>query len=88
MFCVTDVPDRDICAFEDHCSTRVLWARVRDGINLALDSTTLADLIPPGDHGAVPQRLPPLTLLPTAMAAQQCGEYQPAVGSQPSAISS
>jgi ABC-type oligopeptide transport system substrate-binding subunit len=65
----------------------VLWARVRDGINLALDSTTLADLIPPGEHGTVPYRLPPVPW-PTAMAAQQCGEYQPAVSSQPSAISS
>ena len=45
MFCVTDTPDRDVCAFEDHCGTRVLWARVRDGINMALDATTLADLL-------------------------------------------
>ena len=92
MFCVTDVPDRDICAFEDHCSTRVLWARVRDGNNLALDSTTLADLIPPGEHGTVSQHSP-LSTLPMAMAAQQCGaqqcgEYQPAVSRQPSAVSS
>jgi Rrf2 family protein len=62
MFCVTDAEARDICAFEDHCATRVLWARVRDGINMALDSTTLADLLPPpvvrvgGD--AVPLALP------------------------------
>src|SRR5579884_3014178 len=35
MFCVGDMPDRDVCAFEDHCGTRVLWARVRDGINMA-----------------------------------------------------
>jgi len=87
MFCVSDVPDRDICAFEDHCSTRVLWARVRDGINLALDSTTLADLIPPGEHGAVPHHSP-LSTLPLAMAAQQCGEYQPAVSRQQSVVSS
>ncbi len=45
MFCVTDTPDRDVCAFEEHCNTRVLWARVRDGINAALDATTLADLL-------------------------------------------
>jgi hypothetical protein len=80
------VPDRDICAFEDHCSTRVLWARVRDGINLALDSTTLADLIPPGEHGTVTQRLPPVTV-PTAMVPQQCGEYQPASSRRRSAVS-
>jgi len=33
-------------------------------------------LIPPGEHGTVPYRLPPLPL-PMAMAGQQCGEYQP-----------
>ena len=45
MYCVTDVTDRDLCAFEENCGTRVLWARVRDGINVALDRTTLEDLV-------------------------------------------
>jgi len=43
-------------------------------------------LIPPSEHGTVPHRLPSLTL-PMAMAAQQCGEYQPAVSRQQSVVS-
>jgi len=77
MFCVTDEEGRDICAFEDHCGTRLLWARVRDGINAALDATTLADLIPgaPISAGAAGIAMP-LPMLATPPAA--CAEYQPA----------
>ncbi len=77
MFCVTDAPDRDVCAFEEHCSTRVLWARVRDGINAALDATTLADLL---DEPSVDSYQPsavsyqPLRML----VPSTCGDYQPA----------
>jgi Rrf2 family protein len=78
MFCVADASDRDICAFEEHCATRVLWARVRDGINQALDSTTLADLLPPTvvhvGAGTISMALPMVT------AQQTCSEYQPANG--------
>jgi Rrf2 family protein len=74
MFCVSDLSDRDICAFEDHCGTRVLWARVRDGINMALDATTLDELLEPEPHDAPAPFIP---ALPLAMAPQ-CGEYQPA----------
>ena len=82
MFCVGDAPDRDVCAFEDHCGTRVLWARVRDGINAALDATTLADLLQPagapgpGEHMTTQTTALPLAL-PMAMSGQQCGDYQP-----------
>ncbi len=83
MFCVTDAPDRDVCAFEEQCGTRVLWARVRDGINAALDATTLADLLEDApDDGAgdgrrliqVGDRRPPMA----APAPATCGDYQPA----------
>ena len=76
MFCVSDMSDRDICAFEDHCGTRVLWARVRDGINLALDATTLDELLEPEPHRA-PAPAPFMPALPLAMAPQ-CSDYQPA----------
>lgn len=78
MFCVSDVPDRDICAFEEHCSTRVLWARVRDGINMALNATTLADLLPPVRHDkAASVAGLPDALVPLPMATQECRDYQP-----------
>jgi Rrf2 family protein len=75
MFCVTDVPDRDTCAFEDHCGTRVLWARVRDGINAALDATMLADLLVAGadDREGTPVAL----AVPVSMGAGECAEYRP-----------
>jgi Rrf2 family protein len=76
MFCVTDTPDRDVCAFEDHCGTRVLWARVRDGINAALDATTLADLLdePTDGHQLSAVGYQPLQV----MAPGACGDYRPA----------
>lgn len=86
MFCVSDTPDRDVCAFEDHCGTQILWARVRDGINMALDSTTLADLIAPGVHAVGGASV--AMALPMVAAPRQCSEYKPAVSRQPSAISS
>ena len=58
MFCVTDTPDRDICALEDHCGTRVLWSRVREGINMALDATSLADLLVADDRDVPAAGLP------------------------------
>ena len=84
MFCVSDLADRDVCAFEEHCGTQVLWARVRDGINAALDATSLADLIAPAAHavgaGAIPMALPMVA------TSQVCNDFQrSAVGDQPSA---
>lgn len=76
MFCVTDVPDRDICAFEDHCSTRVLWARVRDGINAALDTTTLADLLVTEGSDRGPMLALDSLPVPATMGPNECGEYQ------------
>ncbi len=82
MFCVTDATERDICAFEDSCGTRVLWARVRDGINEALDRTLLSDLLVDAAADADPalpdaDRIP--LMVPVTMGPAQCGEYQPVV---------
>lgn len=92
MFCVTDIPDRDICVLEDHCSTRALWGRVRDGINAALDATTLADLLVDGaaDGSGTTTSLP---VSPSSVAGGEPGvpngigpdgigplEYRPAAG--------
>jgi Rrf2 family protein len=62
MFCVTDTPDRDICALEEHCGTRILWSRVREGINMALDATSLADLLGADDGVPAEGRVAPISM--------------------------
>lgn len=59
MICVPDepyAPAQVTCVWQGCCATRVLWVRVRDSIVAALDSTTLADLVP---GAAVPLPLVP-----------------------------
>ena len=46
MVCVSESAPDPVCELEAHCSTRMLWLRVGKAIAEALDSTTLADLIP------------------------------------------
>lgn len=46
MICVTDDPDHVICARSGYCTVNFMWVRVRDAIAGALDSMTLADLVP------------------------------------------
>jgi Rrf2 family cysteine metabolism transcriptional repressor len=46
MFCVNDDPSQ-ICERSGHCTVKFMWIRVRDAIAGALDSMTLADLVPP-----------------------------------------
>jgi Rrf2 family protein len=62
MFCVTNTPDRDICALEEHCGTRILWSRVREGINMALDATSLADLLGADDGVPAEGRVAPISM--------------------------
>ena len=53
MICASDDPEHAIvCDRSSRCTVNVLWVRVRDAISGALESMTLADL--------VPQRLPAL----------------------------
>jgi Rrf2 family transcriptional regulator, cysteine metabolism repressor len=47
MICVTDDPDHLTCERSGHCTVNFMWVRVRDAIAGALDSMTLADLVPP-----------------------------------------
>ncbi len=57
MGCATDEANHlPGCNHEDICTAPVLWLRVRDAITQALDSTTLADLMPN------PKRLVPMAL--------------------------
>jgi Rrf2 family protein len=46
MICVTDDPDHLTCARSGQCTVNFMWVRVRDAIAGALDSITLADLVP------------------------------------------
>jgi Rrf2 family cysteine metabolism transcriptional repressor len=55
MICVTDDPLHATCARTGYCTVSLMWVRVRDAIAGALDSMTLADLVPPA---ARPSGLP------------------------------
>ena len=46
MICVTDDPSHMTCDRSGHCTVNFMWVRVRDAIAGALDSMTLADLVP------------------------------------------
>lgn len=48
MVCATDDPEHGfLCDRTSSCTVNLLWVRVRDAIAGALDSMTLADLVPP-----------------------------------------
>jgi Rrf2 family protein len=46
MFCASDSPDHSACSRSAACTVTMLWAKVRDAISGALESLTLADLVP------------------------------------------
>jgi Rrf2 family transcriptional regulator, cysteine metabolism repressor len=50
MACATFDGNGDACEHEGKCTGPFLWKRVRDAITEALDSTTLADLVPGRRH--------------------------------------
>ena len=47
MICATDDPSHNTCARTGFCTVNFMWFRVRDAISGALESMTLADLVPP-----------------------------------------
>ena len=50
MLCASDDPEHaNLCDRSSRCTVNVLWVRVRDAVAGALDSMTLADLVPPRD---------------------------------------
>jgi Rrf2 family cysteine metabolism transcriptional repressor len=71
MICATDDPEHaTICDRSSRCTVNVLWVRVRDAVNGALDGMTLADLVPPrGSTGDGQTATPasPATLDPTTL---------------------
>jgi Rrf2 family protein len=47
MICASDAPDHDLlCDRTSSCTVNFLWLRVRDAVAGALDTMTLADLVP------------------------------------------
>jgi DNA-binding IscR family transcriptional regulator len=47
MMCASDDPEHaTTCDRSSRCTVNLLWVRVRDAITGALDSMTLADLVP------------------------------------------
>lgn len=52
MICATEGESEHLCERQYFCSANVVWERVRDSVAAALDSLTLADLVPP--KGAMP----------------------------------
>jgi Rrf2 family cysteine metabolism transcriptional repressor len=54
MVCATDDPEHGTtCDRSSRCTVNVLWVRVRDAVVGALDSMTLADLVPAAAPAAV-----------------------------------
>ncbi len=64
MICATEGGTDILCDRLDGCSTKYLWARVRDAITDALDSMTLADLAAVSDPAHAGVRFVTLTPRP------------------------
>jgi Rrf2 family cysteine metabolism transcriptional repressor len=70
MICATEGEMEILCDRLDGCSTKYLWAHVRDAVTATLDSITLADLLKEADGGrlAAPRRVSagprPIALVP------------------------
>jgi Rrf2 family cysteine metabolism transcriptional repressor len=81
MICATEGETEMLCERQVFCSANIVWERVREGIATALDSLTLADLIPPKSPISLEEehtiRLTPVGENATA---------SPAAGYQPFAI--
>ena len=64
MMCASDDPEHaTVCDRSARCTVNVLWVRVRDAVTGALDSMTLADLIPP----RIPEAASPTPIQPTQL---------------------
>jgi Rrf2 family cysteine metabolism transcriptional repressor len=59
MICVTDDPNHVACMRSGQCTVNFMWVRVRDAIAGALDSMTLADLVPMAGRVIDGSQLPP-----------------------------
>jgi Rrf2 family transcriptional regulator, cysteine metabolism repressor len=70
MICASDDPNHMTCARTGYCMVNFMWIRVRDAIAGALDSMTLADLVPRGARQIVPGLpIPPTPADPSTATA-------------------
>jgi Rrf2 family transcriptional regulator, cysteine metabolism repressor len=53
MVCATEGETEISCERQTYCSANLVWERVRDSVAQALDSLTLADLVPPKNGQAI-----------------------------------
>jgi Rrf2 family protein len=61
MLCASEDPEHaTICDRSSRCTVNLLWVRVRDAVAGALDSMTLADLVPPRIPATPPVQPTPL----------------------------
>jgi Rrf2 family transcriptional regulator, cysteine metabolism repressor len=68
MMCATDDPDHAIgCDRSARCTVNVLWVRLRDAISGALESMTLADLVPPRTAVPAATAAAPLAVRPATV---------------------
>lgn len=63
MVCATEGETEELCERQVFCSANIVWERVRDSVAQALDSLTLADLVPP--KGPIPDTAETIYLRPT-----------------------
>jgi len=72
MMCVTDDASHMTCERSGHCTVNFMWVRVRDAIAGALDSMTLADLVPSAARSNYPG-VPALGARPDRASAGKAG---------------
>jgi len=61
MLCASEDPEHAlVCDRSTRCTVNLLWVRVRDAVAGALDSMTLADLVPPRIAAPANVQPPPL----------------------------
>ena len=61
MMCASDDPEHaTVCDRSARCTVNVLWVRVRDAVTGALDSMTLADLVPRAHRSPSPVQPTPI----------------------------
>jgi Rrf2 family cysteine metabolism transcriptional repressor len=83
MICASEEPGHAACVRSGHCTVNFLWTRVRDAIAEALDSMTLADLVPVADPAsaarasAARSAAPPTSTAPTSAAPDSAAQGAP-----------
>lgn len=70
MMCATEAIDDVECARQSLCTVSTVWQRVRDAVAGALDSITLAELVPPKINRAWLRSPDTIVIMPAPGSAQ------------------